>query len=129
MLPPWLIVWLIYALAFWLTAAIVPGFKVDGFAGAVVAAGIFGVLNWLLGRFLFVLLGFATLGIGFILAFLTRWIVNAIVLKLAAAVSARLQIRSFAVAFVAGLLITFLAELGKRWLLHAPMGGGGTILV
>src|SRR5512142_880268 len=128
MLPSWLAVWLIYALAFWITAAVVPGFKVDGFAGAVVAAGIFGVLNWLLGTFLFVLLGFATLGIGFILAFLTRWIVNAIVLTLANAVSRRLQIRSFGVAFVAGLLITFLAELGKRWLLHAPTGGG-TILV
>ena len=128
MLPTWLVVWLIYALAFWITAVIVPGFKVDGFAGAVVAAGIFGVLNWLLGTLLFVLLGFATLGIGFLLAFLTRWIVNAIVLKLADAVSARLQIRSFGVAFVAGLLITFLAELGKRWLLHPP-AGGGTILI
>jgi putative membrane protein len=128
MLPTWLVVWMIYALAFWVTAVVVPGFKVDGFAGAVVAAGIFGVLNWLLGTFLFVLLGFATLGMGFILAFLTRWIVNAIVLKLADAVSARLSIRSFGVAFVAGLLITFLAELGKRWLLHSP-AGGGTILV
>lgn len=119
----WLALWLIYAIAFWLTALVLPGFKVDGIVGAIVGAALFGVLNWLLGTFLFYLLGFLTLGLGLVLGFLTRWVVNAILLKVADGLSDRLAVRSFGVAFVAGLLITIFAEVGKRLFLHPPTTG------
>jgi putative membrane protein len=123
MLPPWLVTWLVYSIAFWLTALVLPGFKVDGFAGAVVSAAVFGLLNWILGRLLYGLLGVATLGIGFLLGFLTTWIVNAILLKLADSLTRRLEIRSFGIAFIGGLMITVLAEFAKRLILHPPSGG------
>ncbi len=122
MLPPWLVTWLICSIAFWLTALVLPGFKVDGFMGAVVGAALFGLLNWLLGRFLYDLLGLATLGIGFLLGFLTTWVVNAILLKFADALTDRIEIRSFGTAFLAGLLITIVSEIAKRILLHPPSG-------
>jgi putative membrane protein len=111
-----LLTWLVYAVAFWLTAKVVPGFRVQGLVGAVVAAAIFGLLNYALGQVFFVLLGIATLGIGFLLAFLTRWIVNAILLRVAAALTPRLEIKSFGTAFVAGLVISLLASAGE-WIL------------
>ena len=129
MLPSWLVTWLIFSVAFWLTAQVLPGFRVDGFAGAVVGAALFGLLNWLLGTVLFLLLGVATLGIGFLLAFLTRWIVNAIVLKLADAITDRITIRSFGVAFIAGLIITALATLGQNLLLYHPHPAGSHIWI
>ena len=108
--------------SFWLTAKLLPGFRVQGVVGAVVAAAIFGLLNYALGRVFFVLLGIATLGIGFLLAFLTRWIVNAILLRIAAAFTSRLEVKSFGTAFVAGLAISLLASAGE-WLLTLGQHG------
>ena len=62
-----LLTWLVLSIAVWLTAAILPGFRVKGFWGAIKAAAVFGTLNFLLGWLFFVVLGIATLGIGFIL--------------------------------------------------------------
>ncbi|MEK7706339.1 MAG: phage holin family protein, partial [Myxococcota bacterium] len=73
--------WLILAVAVWLTAQLLPGVKVSGIGGALVVALIFGILNWLVGWLLFVVIGIGTLGVGFILAFATRWLVMAILLK------------------------------------------------
>ena len=107
--------WLVLSLSVWLTAAILPGFRVNGFAGAVKAAAIFGILNWLLGWAIFAVLGIATLGIGFLLAFLTRWVVMAILLKFVDALSSNFKIDSFGTAIIGALLISgfgTLAEFG-----------------
>jgi putative membrane protein len=117
-----LVTWLVFSVAFWLTARILPGFRVQGFVGAIVAAAIFGLLNYALARVLFVVLGIATLGIGFILAFVTRWIVNAILLRIAAAFTSRLEIKSFGTAFVAGLVISALVSFGE-WVVNSAHGG------
>lgn len=112
-----LLSWLVLSISVWVTAGILPGFRVNGFAGAVKAAAIFGILNWLLGWFIFVVLGIATLGIGFLLAFLTRWIVMALLLKFTDALSSSLKIKSFGTAIVGALLISgigTLAEYGIR---------------
>lgn len=100
-----LISWLLLSFVVWVTAAILPGFRVRGFGGAVVVAAIFGALNWVLGWFLFTALGIATLGLGFVLAFLTHLVVNAILLKITDAVSSNLTIRSFGHAFVGAAVI------------------------
>lgn len=109
-----LLTWLVLAIAVWLTAAILPGFKVNGFWGAIKAAAVFGTLNWLLGWLIFVVLGIATLGIGFLLAFITRWIVMALILSLADKISSSINIKNFSTALIGALLMTVLGSLVER---------------
>ncbi|RMG20910.1 MAG: hypothetical protein D6729_01990 [Deltaproteobacteria bacterium] len=101
-----LLSWLVLSVAVLLTAALLPGMRVRGISGALVTAALFGALNWLLGWLFFVVIGVATLGLGFLFAFLSRWLVNAIVLKMADALTDRLTIRSFGTAFIAAGLIS-----------------------
>jgi putative membrane protein len=111
-----LLTWLIMAVAVWLTATVLPGFHVKGFGSAIIVAAIFGVLNFLIGWLLFVVLGVATLGIGFLLAFITRWIVNAVLLKLTDALTDHLTIDGFRWALIGALMISVLGTVGE-WLL------------
>ena len=109
-----LLTWFLLTIAVWLTAAILPGFKVTGFWGAVKAAAVFGTLNWLLGWFFFVVLSIVTLGIGYLLAFITHWIVMAIILKLSDKLSSSIKIDGFGTALIGALLMTFLGSLVER---------------
>ena len=106
-----LISWALLTIVVFITAAIVPGFRIRGFTGAVLVAALFGILNFLLGWLLFVAIGLGTLGLGFLLAFLTRWIVDAIVLKMVDALSKSLEIESFGRAFLAALVMSGLGTL------------------
>lgn len=117
-----LISWLILSGAVALTAAILPGMKVKGAGGTLIAAALFGVLNWLLGWFFFTAIGIATLGLGFLLAFVTRVIVDAIILKITDAVSDSIHIRSFGTAIVAALLIAGIGTAGE-WAVRVLLGG------
>ncbi|HEY4103673.1 MAG TPA: phage holin family protein [Polyangiaceae bacterium] len=108
-----LLAWLVLSISVWITAAILPGFQVTGFGGAVRVAAIFGILNWLLGRFIFVVLGIATLGIGFLLAFLTRWFVMALLLKFTDSLSSSFKIKSFGTAVVGALLMSGIGTLAE----------------
>jgi len=109
-----LLTWLILAIAVWLTAAILPGFKVGGFWGAIKAAAVIGTLNFLLGWLIFVVFGVVTLGIGFLLASLTRWIVLAVILKLSDNLSSSIKIDGFGTALIGALLMTVLGSLVER---------------
>ena len=84
-----------------------------GFAGAVLVAAVFGLLNWLLGWLLFVVIGIGTLGIGFLLAFITRWIVDAILLKLTGAMMRSLEVKSFGWAMAAALVMAMFGTLAE----------------
>jgi putative membrane protein len=108
--------WLISSAAIWLTAELLPGFSVKGFKGALLVALILGLLDALVGWFLFVVIGLGTLGIGFLLAFATRWLVMAILLVVTDKLSDNLKIRSFGLAFVGAIVITTLSALGHRLL-------------
>jgi putative membrane protein len=108
-----LLSWLVLSISVWGTAAILPGFRVAGFGGAIKVAALFGILNWLLGRFIFVVLGIATLGIGFLLAFLTRWIVMALLLKFADALSSNIKIDGFGTAIIGALLMSGIGTLAE----------------
>lgn len=108
-----IITWLVLSLAVWVTSLIVPGFKVRGVGGALAVAAIFGVLNWLIGWLLFVVIGLGTLGLGFLLAFLTRWIVNAILLEITDALSDKLEIKSFGWALIAALVMSLVGTVGE----------------
>ncbi len=113
-----LLSWLVLTLIFFLAAAIVPGVKIKDFKGALVVAAIFGILNWGLGRLLFVVIGVGTLGVGFLLAFLTRWVVIALLLKLTDALTEKLTVKSFGNAFVAALVISVLSSIAEEVLMR-----------
>ncbi len=112
-----LLTWLLLSVAVWLTAAVLPGFKVTGFWDAVKAAAVFGTLNWLLGWFFFVVLSIVTLGIGYILAFITHWIVMAVILMLADKISSSIKIESFGTALLGALIMTAIDSLIEHFAL------------
>jgi putative membrane protein len=108
-----LVSWLVMSAAFWLTSNVLPGFRVSGFRGAVVVAALFGVINWLIGWLLFGVIGVMSLGIGFLLGFLTRWLVNAILLKLTDSLSSNLSIRDFKTALWGSLLLSLFGSVAN----------------
>jgi putative membrane protein len=109
--------WLSLSLALYVTALIVPGFRISGVKGALVVGAVFGVLNWALGSLLFGLIVFSTLFIGYLLAFVTWWIVNAILLKLTDAFTDSLSVDGFGAALVASAVLSLVSAVG-RWLFH-----------
>lgn len=107
---------LVLTVAVALSVALLPGFKVRGDFGVVKVAVVFGLLNWALGKLVFVLIGLSTLGLGFLVAFVTRWLVTALLLKLTAALMETLEIDSFKTAFLAALIVSATGT-GAEWLL------------
>jgi putative membrane protein len=107
--------WLILSFAVWLTAVVLPGFHVKSFGSAILVAAIFGLLNFLLGWLLFAIFTIATLGLAWLLAFITRWIINAILLKLTASLTDHLRIDSFGWALGGALMMSAIGTLGE-WL-------------
>jgi putative membrane protein len=108
--------WLVLSFAVWITAMVLPGFHVKNFASAIVVAAVFGILNYFLGWIFFVVFGIATLGLAWLLAFLTRWVVNAIVLKITDSLTDRLKIDSFGWALAGALMMSAIGTLGE-WLI------------
>ncbi len=109
--------WLILSLAVWVTAEVLPGFHVKSFGSAILVAALFGVLNFLLGWLFFVVFTIATLGLAWLFAFITRWVINAIILKITDAVTDHLTIDSFGWALGGALMMSLLGTLGE-WLLR-----------
>jgi putative membrane protein len=105
--------WLVLSIAFWVTAQLLPGFQIQGFKGAVLAAAIFGLLNALIGWLLAGVAIVATFGIAWVLPFVARWIVNTILLKIVDAFTDKLTIKNLGTAFVAGLIISTVGSIGE----------------
>ena len=108
--------WLIMTLAVWATAALLPGFHLKSAKSALIVAAIFGLLNFLLGWLLFAIFTVFTLGLAWLLSFITRWIINAILLKLTDAMTDHLRIDGFGWALLGALVISVVSTLG-HWLL------------
>jgi putative membrane protein len=110
--------WVVSALAVWITSRVVPGFYVDGAAAALIAAIVIGLVNATLGLFLKVItfpLTILTLGVFW-------FVINAIMLELASAFVAGFHIRSFAAAFVGGIVLT-LVNILLKWLVMPSRHG------
>jgi uncharacterized membrane protein YvlD (DUF360 family) len=105
--------WIWLTLCIWATAVVFPGFTIKQLRGALVVAATLGLLHLGIGWFLFSALGFATLGLGFLLAFVTRWVLTAIALKLADTLSDNLKIRGFGAALLVALIMSLLGGLGE----------------
>jgi putative membrane protein len=111
-----LLSWLILSVAVYLTAALLPGITVRSFCGAIWAAAVFGVLNALLGWLFFAVFTIATLGLAWLLAFLTRWVINAILLLFTAKLTDAIEVKSFGTALLGALVMSVIGTLGQ-WLL------------
>ncbi|MGE5569170.1 MAG: phage holin family protein [Rhodospirillales bacterium] len=105
--------WLLSALVLLLVARLVPGFRLSGFGSALIAVIIIGLLNATLGLILKIVtfpLTILTLGL-FLL------VVNAIVLKVVAALMPGFSIQGFLPAFLAAILLAILQVL-LRWVFN-----------
>lgn len=113
--------WLILSVAVYVTAHLLPGFHIKKPVSVLVIAALFGLLNWALGWLLFMVFSIATLGIGYLLAFITRWIVNAILLVLTDRLTDHLKIDGFRWA-LGGALVISLVSTVVQWLLGHFIG-------
>jgi putative membrane protein len=107
-----LIHWLLGAVALYLVAQIVPGISLSGFGAALIAALVFGVVNATLGFVLQVVsipITLLTLGLFY-------FVINALMLKLAAALVPGFTCRGFLPALLGAILLTVINAL-LRWLL------------
>lgn len=115
-----LISWLVLSTAFWITARVLPGFHIRSFGGAIIVAAIFGIINALLGWLFFGILTIATLGIAYLLSFITRWFINAIFLSVTAALSKNLRIDGFRWSLLGSLMISIIAAV-IDWALRSAL--------
>jgi uncharacterized membrane protein YvlD (DUF360 family) len=83
--------------------------RLKSFGSAFGVAAIFGLLNAVLGWALWSFFTIATLGIALVLAFITRWIINAILLTITDKISDALEIKSFGWAIGAAMMISLLS--------------------
>lgn len=113
-----LVSWLVLSLAFWFTARLLPGFHVRSFGSAVFVAAVFGILNALLGWLFFGVLTIATLGIAYLLSFITRWFINAVFLAMTDKLTSGLKIDGFRWALAGSLAISLISS-GIDWALRA----------
>lgn len=107
-----LIHWLVSALAVWIVAQIVPGIHVSGVTAALIAALVIGLINATLGLLLKIItfpLTILTLG-------LFWFVINALMLKLAAALVNGFEVRGFVPALIGSILISVVSSI-LQWLL------------
>ena len=111
---------LILTFAVWVTDAVLPGFHVKSPRSALLVAAIVGVLNFLLGWLLFAIFTIATLGIAWLLAFITRWIINAILLVITDKLTDHLKIDSFGWALGGALVMSLVGTAGE-WVVRSML--------
>ena len=110
--------WLTLCLGLWASHLLLSGFRIEGGIGSFLLVGaVVGILNWLFGWLIFGVLGIATLGLGFLLWFLTRLVATAVVLKMADGLSSRFKIDGFGSAFWAACIMS-LVSTGVDWVLR-----------
>jgi putative membrane protein len=111
-----IVVWFVGALALWIVAQIVPGIRVRDFGSALIAAAVIAVVNAIAGpvlKFLTFPLIFLTLGL-FLL------VVNAILLKLAAAFTPGFEVQGFWAAVIGSLVLTILNSILRYLVFSSP---------
>jgi len=108
-----LVHWLLSALVLLLVARLVPGFRISGLGSALIAVIIIGLLNATLG----LLLKIATFPLTILTLGLFLLVINAIVLKVVAALMPGFSIQGFLPAFLAAILLAIL-QVALRWVLN-----------
>jgi putative membrane protein len=113
-LMSWLITWFISAVAVWVTAQVLPGFTVTGAKGAIIASAVIGLISALFGWLLWLVLGVGTLGIAWLLGFITQFVVLAIVIMFADKMISSLKVNGFGTAFIGSIIITVVSAVLTR---------------
>jgi uncharacterized membrane protein YvlD (DUF360 family) len=116
MLMGLLLGWVTATLGLWVASRLLDGVRLVSFADAVWAGALLGVLQAVLSGPIFVLLGIGTLGIGFLLWFVTRWIAAALVIMLTSALSSRFDVRGFWPALITAFIVALTGSV-IRWVL------------
>src|SRR3981081_3876696 len=103
--------WLLSALAVWIVSRLVPGIYVNGPMAALIAALAIGLINATIGLILKILtfpLTILTLG-------LFWFVINALMLELAAALVPGFHVRDFVAAFIGAVLLSIVSSV-LQWL-------------
>ena len=106
-----LIHWVLTALAIWIVSRVVPGFSVNGPIAALIAAVVIGFVNATLGLFLKIVtfpLTVLTLGLFWL-------VINAVMIKVAAAIVPGFHVDTFGAAFW-GAIVLSLVNMALKWL-------------
>ncbi len=104
--------WILSALAVWIVAHIVPGISVSGPVAALIAAAVIGLVNATLGLLLKILtfpLTILTLG-------LFWFVINALMLELAAALVNGFYVRNFVAALIGAVMLSLVSSV-LQWLI------------
>jgi putative membrane protein len=104
--------WILSALAVWIVAHIVPGISVSGPVAALIAAAVIGLVNATLGMLLKILtfpLTILTLG-------LFWFVINALMLELAAALVNGFYVRNFVAALIGAVMLSLVSSV-LQWLI------------
>ncbi len=67
----------------------------------------------LLGQAIYLAIGIGTLGIGFLLAFVSRLVATALVLQVVGALTSRLEVKDFETAFLAAMVMSVTASVAE----------------
>jgi putative membrane protein len=102
-----LITWLLSAVCLYLTAAIVPGFKLQSFGASMWAVVVIGLLNMSIRPVLW----FLTLPINFLTLGLFTFVLNAIILKIAAKFLKGLDIDGWIPAIIGAIVLAIIQSL------------------
>jgi putative membrane protein len=105
-MPHFLLTWLLTALALVITANLVPGFRIDSFPAALIAAVVLGLVNAIVRPILVLL----TLPITFVTLGLFLLVVNAITIWLAGAITPGFDVRGFVPALVGSIVLTIVTS-------------------
>jgi uncharacterized membrane protein YvlD (DUF360 family) len=116
MLMGLLLGWVTATLGLWFASQVLDGVRLVSFADAVWAGALLGILQAVLQGPIFVLLGIGTLGLGFLLWFITRWIAAALVIMLTSALSSRFDVRGFWPALITAFIVALTGSV-IRWVL------------
>ena len=103
--------WILSAVAVWIVAHIVPGISVSGPVAALIAALVIGLVNATLGLLLKILtfpLTMLTLG-------LFWFVINALMLELAAALVRGFEVRGFVPALIGAVMLSLVSSV-LQWL-------------
>jgi putative membrane protein len=103
--------WVLSALAVWIVAHVVPGISVSGPVAALIAALVIGLINATLGLLLKILtfpLTLLTLG-------LFWFVINALMLELAAAFVRGFEVRGFVPALIGAVMLSLVSSV-LQWL-------------
>jgi putative membrane protein len=107
-----LVRWLINAMSLLIVAYVVPGFELHGFGAALIAAIIFGLVNATLGLFLKVI----TFPLTIVSFGLFLIVINAVLLKMAAAVTPGFIVHTW-LAALEGAIVLSLVSTFLHWLI------------